>query len=98
MKPEVQAAIESRRQWFWVWVVGVCGGLGISILVQILGQNLLANSGWNFLIAALVVSGLILFIRTLRLQKALLAWTVFIGATCAIVASLFFALVEAMMG
>lgn len=89
MKPEVEAAIESRRQWFWVWVVGVCGGLGISILVQILGQHLLTT---------LVVSGLILFIRTLRLRKALSAWTVFIGATSAIVASLFFALVEAMMG
>lgn len=89
MKPEVRAAIESRRQWFWVWVVGVCGGLGISIFVQVLGKHLLTT---------LVVSGLILFIRTLRLQKALSAWTVFIGATCAIVASLFFALVEAMMG
>ncbi|MEI7576966.1 MAG: hypothetical protein WCK51_08740 [Armatimonadota bacterium] len=96
MKPEVEAAIESRRQWFWVWVVGVCGGFGVAIFFQMLGQNLLGN--WVLLIAALFGSGLILFVQTLRLQKALMAWIVFIGAICAIITSLFFAFVEAMMG
>lgn len=96
MRPEVEAAIESRRQWFWVWVVGVCGGFGIAILFQILGHNLFGS--WTLPVTILLVSGLVLFIQALRLQKPLLAWTAFIGATCAIVGWLLLAFVEAMMG
>ncbi len=84
MEPKVQAAIESRRQWFWVWTLGLTLGLGTAIAIHALptfGQGALLPATYILLVAA----GLWLFIATLRLQKALLAWTAFIGTTTALI-------------
>lgn len=83
MKPEVQAAIESRRQWFWVWTLGICSGFGFTfLLVQWTTDPLFLAS------AFLVLAATLLFVQTLRLQKALLAWASFITVFATLVLSL----------
>jgi hypothetical protein len=83
MKPEVEAEIESRRQWFWVWTLGLTVGLFLAIAIHFL-QSQGFTDALFIAILLLVASGLWLFIVTLRLQRALLTWTVFILAITAV--------------
>ncbi len=82
MKPEVEAAIESRRQWFWVWVLGICTGFVITFLLFQCSTDPLYLA-----ITFLVLAAAVLFVQSLRLQKALLAWASFIAAFTAVALS-----------
>ena len=80
MKPEVQAAIESRRQWFWVWTLGLISGLGFAIVIQALRNY--GFTHWPSIVVCLsCVAALRLFILSLKLHRPYLAWTVSIAAT-----------------
>ena len=83
MKPEVEAEIESRRQWFWVWTAGLTSGLFLAIAIQFLESRGFTDALF-IAILLLVASGFWLFVATLRLQRALLTWTAFIAATTAV--------------
>jgi hypothetical protein len=92
MKPEVQAAIESRRQWFWVWTLGICSGFGFTFLLFRLTTDPL-----HLVIPTLVIAGLGLFIQTLRLRRALLAWSAFLAATVTLLLSALVLFVNAIL-
>ena len=68
MKPEVQAAIESRRQWFWVWTLGLSTGVGTAIAIHAFPTG---GKGLLFLTPFLLLAiyGLWLYVATLRIQK-----------------------------
>lgn len=101
MKPEVQAAIESRRQWFWVWMIGVFGGIGLVTGLRLLG-NLpdysIAVRLETGIILILGIAGIGLLIKTLRLQKSPTCWTLYIAATLGLILRILIGMIENLMG